>query len=66
MDDIKVKVYPDNRTVSAFRYAPTVILVRAKSVRDTDQSIVTDEFGRRYKRHVNETSGSYFFEYRMI
>jgi len=68
MEDIQVEVYPDGKTVKAFRYAPTVILVMKGTVYDTDESIVTDANGYRHKRHLyaGETEWSVFSEYRRI
>lgn len=69
MDDITVDVYPDNKkTVPAFRYADNVILVQKFRVWDTDESIVTDAGGFRYKRHLHhlENQFSAFAEYRLI
>lgn len=68
MTDILVMVYPDNRIVKAYRYAPSVVLVPRGSACDSDESIVTDSNGFRYKRHIREGEGPFnaHYEYRMI
>ncbi len=66
MDKITVSVYPDNKKVLGYRYAPYVILIYCSSVTNSDESIITDLNGFRYKRHIKELQGNLFFEYRKI
>ena len=60
MKDIEVTVFPDKKIVKAYRYSDNIIIIPG-TVRVTDQSIVTDVEGFRYKRRV--VSGSTLFEY---
>jgi len=67
MEETTVYVHPDNKSVKAYRYAPTVILVQASTVNNTNESIVTDIDGFRYKRSIcAKYSKSYFNEYYKI
>lgn len=68
MKEIMVDVHPDGKKVKAFVYAPAVLLVYAKSVWNTDSSIITDPEGFRYRRRVaaEETAHTLFFSYEKI
>lgn len=60
MENIEVEVYPDRKTVKAYRYSDNVIIIPG-TVIDTDESVVTDIDGFRYKRKI--VPGSSLFEY---
>lgn len=68
MKKITVKVHPDNKVTVAYTYGETVLLVSARTVWDTDSSIVTNPEGYRFRRFIREGEGpcSMLWEYRRI
>lgn len=66
MKKIEVSVYPDNKTVKAYDYGPTVLLIYPTMVWDTDESICTNEKGYRFKRKITGEENPLFFQYHAI
>lgn len=60
---MKIVVKTDyNHNVIAYQIVPWLLLIQAGKVRDSDDSIVTDQDGFRYRRQVR-AGQSRFFEY---
>ncbi len=66
MDKIKVDVYPDDKCVDAYAYAPTVILIYPHKVWNRDESVVTNATGCRFKRKITGEENPLFFQYHRI
>jgi len=66
MKEIKVTVHPDNKTVDAYDYGPTVVLIYPFKVQDSDMSIVTKSDGFRFKRKITGETNPLFFQYHRI
>ena len=66
MQKIIVSVYPDNKTVEAYNYGPTVILIYSTKVQNSDTSIATNDAGYRFQRKITGEMNPLFFQYHQI
>ena len=57
---------PYKKNVEAYWYGPTVLLIYATKVIDSDEMIMTNEAGYRFKRKITGEANPLFFQFHKI